>query len=270
MKPVDFDYVKPTTLAAAVDFLAAGAGSAKAVAGAQSLGPMLNLRLVQPDLLVDLTAIPELLEIRDEADRIIIGAGVTHARLEDANNGERTRAVLAEIASGIAYRAVRNRGTIGGSLAHADPSADWLVCAAALGAEFLLTGTSGRRTVRATEFVVSAFETMLEPNELILEVIVPRLSPRSRWAYYKVCRRKGEFAAASAAILIDDARGSKRCVIGATSGRPVVIDDLLLLSNSASDTLVRDALSATAIADDPVAIQLHTVAVRRAVMAAIA
>jgi carbon-monoxide dehydrogenase medium subunit len=270
MKPVNFDYVRPTTLAAAIDLLAAGADGAKAVAGTQSLGPMLNLRLVQPDLLVDVTAIPELLEIRDEVDRIVIGAAVTHARIEDGNNGERTRAVLAEIAAGIAYRAVRNRGTIGGSLAHADPAADWLVCTAALGAEFLLTGTAGPRTVRAAEFVVSGFETVLAPDELIVTISVPRLSPRSRWAYFKVCRKKGEFAEASAAVLIDDARGFNRCVIGATSGRPIVIDDMLPLSEPADNAVIADALSSTVLARDPVAIQMHTVAVRRAVMAAMA
>jgi len=270
MKPVDFDYVKPTTLAAAVDLLATGAGSAKAVAGAQSLGPMLNLRLVQPDLLVDVTDIPELLEIRDERDRIVIGAGVTHARIEDANGGERTRAVLAEIASGIAYRAVRNRGTIGGSLAHADPAADWFVCTAALGAEFLLAGIVGRRTVPADAFVVGGFETMLAPDELIVEISVPRLSARARWAYYKVCRKKGEFAEASAAVLMDETRGVNRCVIGATSGRPLVIENRLPFSGSASDAAVADALSSTALATDPVAIQMHSVAVRRAIAAAMA
>ncbi len=270
MKPVDFDYVKPTTLAAAVDLLAQGNGSVKAVAGAQSLGPMLNLRLVQPELLVDVTAIPELLGTREEAERIVIGAGVTHARLEDGDTSERTQAVLAQIASGIAYRAVRNRGTIGGSLAHADPAADWLVCTTALGAELLLVGTAGQRTVSAAEFVVGGFETMLAPDELIVEVRVPRLSAGSRWGYYKLCRKRGEFADASAAVLVDDARGFYRCVIGATSGRPIVLDDSRPLSELAGAAAVAEALSPTALAGDAFAIQVHAAAVRRAVRAATA
>lgn len=268
MKPVDFDYVKPTTLGTATELLTEGAGGAKAIAGAQSLGPMLNLRLVQPELLVDVSAIPDLLEIHDEAGCIVIGAGVTHARLEDASSGERTRAVLARIASGIAYRAVRNRGTIGGSLAHADPAADWLVCTAALGAELVLFGTAGRRTVSAAEFVVGAFETVLAPGELIVEVCVPRLSASAHWGYYKVCRKRGEFAEASAAVLVDDTRGINRCVIGATSGRPIVIEDPHPLTHIASDASVANALSRTALADDPLAIHVHAVALRRAVMAA--
>ncbi|MGH7102247.1 MAG: FAD binding domain-containing protein, partial [Acetobacteraceae bacterium] len=138
MKPVDFDYARPETLAAAIDLLAAGDGGAKAVAGAQSLGPMLNLRLVQPQLLVDVTGIPDLAGTREEAGWLVIGAAVTHAELEDNRGRDRTRAVIADIAFGIAYRAVRNRGTIGGSLAHADPAADWLVCATALGARLVL------------------------------------------------------------------------------------------------------------------------------------
>ena len=268
MKPVDFDYVKPATLAAAVALLAEGAGSAKAVAGSQSLGPMLNLRLVQPELLIDVTAIPELLGIRDDAERISIGAAITHAQLEDNDKADRTYRVLARIASGIAYRAVRNRGTIGGRLAHADPAADWLVSTAALGAELVLEGTAGRRTVSAADFAIGGFETMLAPDELIIEISIPRLTEGARWGYYKVCRKRGEFADASAAVLFDKPRGFNRSVIGATSGRPIVIDHSQPLSAAAAETAVAEALAPTALAGDPYARQVHAVALRRAVMAA--
>ncbi|MGH7057139.1 MAG: FAD binding domain-containing protein [Acetobacteraceae bacterium] len=269
MKPVDFDYAKPATLSKATGLLAAADGGAKAVAGAQSLGPMLNLRLVQPDILVDITAIPELLGVREEAGCLVVGAAVTHAALEDCMSDEPTRAVLAEIAHGIAYRAVRNRGTIGGSLAHADPAADWLVCMAALDAELVLVGSRGPRTVAVAEFVVGAFETVLASDELIVEVHVPLLSADARFGYYKVCRRTGEFAAASAAVLVGEARGIARAVIGATSGRPIVIEEAETASEIAAEgrmaeDRVADALAPTALAGDAFAIRVHGAALRRA------
>lgn len=268
MKPVDFDYARPATLAAAIDLLAAGDGNAKAVAGAQSLGPMLNLRLVRPELLVDVSLIPDLLGVRTKENALVVGAAVTHAELEDSRSRDRTQAVLAAIASGIAYRAVRNRGTIGGSLAHADPAADWLVCTTALGATLVLQGPSGRRTVSAAEFVAGAFETVLAPDELIVEVQVPMLSADARWGYYKVCRKRGEFADASAAVLVDQARRIRCCVVGATAGRPIVIDDPHPLAELAGEAVVAKALAGTALASDPLAIRVHSVALARAIVMA--
>ncbi len=161
MKPVDFAYERPETLAAALDLLARDDFAVRAMAGGQSLGPMLNLRLAQPDLIVDISGIPELRSVRNDGEDVAIGAGVTHARLEDGVCSDRVGDVLADIAGGIAYRAVRNRGTIGGSLAHADPSADWVVCVAALGAELVLASKAGQRTVAAAAFMLGPFETVL-------------------------------------------------------------------------------------------------------------
>lgn len=270
MKPVDFDYARPATLAEATGLLARDADGAKAVAGAQSLGPMLNLRLVQPDLLVDITALPELLGTREEAGYLVVGAAVTHASLEDSGSAEPTARVLARVAHGIAYRAVRNRGTIGGSLAHADPAADWLVTLTALGAELRLEGEGGERTIPLTDFVVGAFETALAPDELIVSVRVPKLSADARFGYYKVCRRTGEFADASAAVLIDPARDVARSVIGATSGRPIVLEGADGASGKVSDGAVGAALASTAFADDPLAIAVHGAALRRAFARAVA
>jgi aerobic carbon-monoxide dehydrogenase medium subunit len=270
MKPVSFDYERPTTLAAALDLLARDDCAVRAIAGAQSLGPMLNLRLARPDLLVDVTAIPELQPVREEAQRLLIGACVTHARLEDWRGRDPTQAVLASVASGIAYRAVRNRGTIGGSLAHADPAADWVACAAALGAEIMLASRRGQRTMGLGDFIRGAFETALEPDELVVGLGVPQLSERARWGYYKFCRKAGEFAHASAAVLIDPSRGVHRCVIGATSGRPVVIEDKRFLQDGVRDEQVAELLSVTSLRDDPFAIRTHAVVLRRAIVRAAA
>jgi len=132
MKAARFDYARARSLAHAVELLGGGDGFVKLLAGGQTLGPMLNLRLVQPDLLVDVSKLDETRRWSEEGGAILIGAGVTHAAIEDGALPGPTGAILAGIAAGIAYRAVRNRGTIGGSLAHADPAADWLSSLAAL------------------------------------------------------------------------------------------------------------------------------------------
>ena len=145
MKPARFDYARPASLGEAVALLGTRGTVVKCLAGGQSLGPMLNLRLVQPDLLVDITRIPELTRVEEDGDGVLLGACTTHAAIEDGRVPDVTGGVLPAVAQGIAYRAVRSRGTIGGSLAHADPAADWITCLTALGAEIVVHGPSGRR-----------------------------------------------------------------------------------------------------------------------------
>src|SRR5262249_43585805 len=135
MKPSNFEFARATSLAEAATILRQAAGSARVVAGGQSLGPMLNLRLVQPSILVDITAIPELTHIDEDADGVIVGACVTTSDIEDGRVRVEELPILASVAGGVAYRAVRNRGTIGGSICHADPAGDWLPTLCALAAE---------------------------------------------------------------------------------------------------------------------------------------
>ena len=143
MKPVNFDYARPGDVSAILNLLKDDTRLVKMIAGGQSLGPMLNMRLVQPDLVVDLTGAPELKHVDDRKDEIVVGACITHADIEDGRVPDVTRGALPAVARGIAYRAVRNRGTIGGSLTHADPSADWVSMLSALGAKVTLRGPSG-------------------------------------------------------------------------------------------------------------------------------
>ena len=143
MKPVEFDYERPATLDEALELLAQP--NARVLAGGQSIGPMLNLRLVQPTLLVDITAIEALRETSREDGTLQLGACVTHTAIEDGNLRDVTNKAMASVARNIAYRAVRNRGTIGGSLVHADPAADWLTCLSALGADVIAAGVEGER-----------------------------------------------------------------------------------------------------------------------------
>jgi len=173
MKAAAFEYQKPTELSAVVSALRASNGEAKLFGGGQSLGPMLNLRLARPKKILDVSTLPALKVIEDLGAAWRIGGGVTHAMLED-------RVLvgcepLAQVARGIAYRAIRNRGTVGGSLAHADPAADWPLTMPALGATIVIAGVSGERRVAAESFMTAAFGTALAEDEIIAAVEVPKI-----------------------------------------------------------------------------------------------
>ncbi len=225
MKPVAFDYARPTSIHAAIKLLGDESLFCKVLAGSQSLGPMLNLRLAQPDLLVDITSVPELAEVANERDRVEIGACVTHADIEDGRVPDPSRGLLPHVAGTIAYRAVRNRGTIGGSLAHADPAADWVSILPLLDAEILITGQSGARTVAASDLVLSSFTTALRPDELIRAIRIPKLSRRARWGVFKFAQKAGEYAHAIGGVLHDPERERFRAVIGAIETAPIVLAD---------------------------------------------
>ena len=271
MKPVNFDYARPSDVASAIWYLAQDGVSAKIIAGGQSLGPMLNMRLVQPDLIVDITAIEELRSVEDRSDAIVIGACVSHSDIEDRRVPDVTRGAMASVASGIAYRAVRNRGTIGGSLTHADPSADWISILAALGAEVTLNGSGGSRTIAVEDYMVGALEADIAQSELLVSITVPKLSASARWGYYKSCRKTGEFAHAIGAFLTDPDRGVSRAVIGATETRPFVMTDAAaLIGDGRNPERVFDQDAVGRLCEslgmtDPIDRQTHVVALRRAI-----
>jgi carbon-monoxide dehydrogenase medium subunit len=272
MKPAAFDYVRPSTLADAIALLQRADLAVKLLAGGQSLGPMLNLRLAQPDLLVDITGVPDLLRVETENDGLLIGACITHADIEDGRLPDPTAGALPAVARVIAYRAVRNRGTIGGSLVHADPAADWITALAALGADAVVRGPAGQRRLPVERFMAGAFEAALEPDELLEAVRVPRLSPRRRWGFYKVCRKPGEFAHAIGAVLVDLERAVCRAAIGAIESTPIVVADAASLFGDQPEGLARTfdrALAARLLDDrgieDFFQRQIHLVALERAV-----
>jgi carbon-monoxide dehydrogenase medium subunit len=219
MKAATFDYARPRDVGEAIALLAQAKGSAKALAGGQSLGPMLNLRLARPGLLVDISRLDELRGIEDAGDAWRIGAAVTHSEIEDAEGALRGGEMLVEVAAGIAYRAVRNRGTIGGSLAHADPAGDWPLALAALGADVVLRGPSDERTIPAERLIIAAFTTEIHDDEIVTAVLVPKLSA-AQFGYFKFCRKTGEFPDSSAAVVIDPERKAARVYLGALSGPP--------------------------------------------------
>lgn len=275
MKARAFDYERPATPKQAVELLGSRERIAKVLAGGQSLGPMMNLRLVAPELLVDVTRIPELIRAEDEGDAVVLGACVTHAAIEDGDVVDGTHGVMPRIARGIAYRAVRNRGTIGGSLAHADPSADWLSSLAALGATVLIFGAGGHRTVPVAKFMVGVFVNVLAPDEIVEAVRIPKLSARARWGFYKVCRKPGEFAEAMAAALWDPERNIQRAAIGATGSTPIIIEDVARVLESPSEKVLDSLFSESTasrllehagLGGDPYAQQIRLVALRRALV----
>ena len=190
MKPAPFDYARPADWPAALALLAEGA---RPVAGAQSLGPMLNLRLAAPERLADLRHLPGYAGVERRGDMVRIGAGTTHAAIEDGAVPGRLGAILAGVARRIAYRPVRNRGTLGGSLVHADPAADWVAVLAAFPSFAVALGPQGERRIPLAEFVLGVMETALRTDELLRAVELPVLPDATGGGHWKFCRKPGEF-----------------------------------------------------------------------------
>jgi carbon-monoxide dehydrogenase medium subunit len=268
MKAAKFDYIRATSVQQAIDALRAHAGQAKLMAGGQSLGPMLNLRLARPAVVIDISGIEALRAVERDGDTIRVGAAVTHAQIEDGVHDVLRGSPLQQVAAGIAYRAVRNRGTVGGSLAHADPAADWVVVMAALGARVELAGVDRVRVVDADALMQGAYTTAVQDDELIQGVRVPAAGAQSRWGYYKFCRKTGEFAEASCAAWFDPASGQARIALGALDGPPRLLP-ALAARVAQNGTAAADA---AAIAQEVAAVmpdrdephrQLHAAAIAR-------
>jgi aerobic carbon-monoxide dehydrogenase medium subunit len=245
MKAPAFDYVRPQRLDQAVELLAASGGAARVVAGGQSLLALMNLRLASPALLIDIARLPELAVTAESDDSVSLGAGLTHAQIEDARVPDASRGLMAHVAASLAYRAIRNRGTIGGSLALADPAAEWPAVLATLDAKASLRGLRGQRLVACAEFATGIFETRLADDEIIEHIEIPKLSTEARWGYVKLARKSGEFAAALAVAVIDPARSYRRIVLGAANGPPLVLAlASRVLANDAADLALDEAIAA--------------------------
>ncbi len=225
MKPVEFDHTVSDTLEAAIGALKAD-GEVKVMGGGQSLGPMLNLRLARPERLVDVSRIKVLRTANTTAEFVEIGAGVTHAEIEDGAVPDPIPGMLPYVASGIAYRAVRNRGTLGGSLCHADPAADWISAMTGLDARVVTAASGGGREIDMFTFMPGAYRTALLSGEVVRSVRVPRFSEEAVWGYYKTCRKAGEFALAIGVFVADPAKAYCRVVFGAAAGAPLVSQTL--------------------------------------------
>ena len=193
MKPAPFAYAKARSLDHAIALLD-GAPEARVLAGGQSLMPALNMRLSAPPLLVDINGVSELARIAQPNGQIELGGLVRHAQAEHSHDVARLAPLLSKAIPHIAHPAIRNRGTIGGSIALADPAAELPACLLALGGEIEIAGRAGRRTVAADTFFKGLFETALAPGEIISAIRIPVAQPRDRFGFAELARRHGDYA----------------------------------------------------------------------------
>jgi carbon-monoxide dehydrogenase medium subunit len=219
MKPAKFEYERPASLDAALRLLAENPG-AKLIAGGQSLGPMLNLRLATPTLLIDISRLEELCVSAADDGHVVVGGAVRHAEFEDGRVPAVLNGLFERAARQIAYRAVRNRGTIGGSLAHADPAADWPAIMIALAAEVEVRSVRGSRRIPAADLSSQALETCLEADEIITSLRLARCGEGARLGHYRLSAQPGEFAEALAVIVHDPQRGYTQAVLSGARQPP--------------------------------------------------
>jgi CO/xanthine dehydrogenase FAD-binding subunit len=200
MKPAAFDYIAPTSLETAVAALAAANGDGKVLAGGQSLMPLLNFRMTRPAIIIDLMHIPGMSFIELRGDRVAIGAMTRHADLEFSKLVAAKLPVMAAAIRHVAHLAIRNKGTIGGSLSHADPAAELPMLAVFYGATIKAQGPEGRRDIPAEDFFMSALTNCLDAEEIVFEIDFPGLTLHTGWAFEEVARRFGDFALACIAV----------------------------------------------------------------------
>jgi carbon-monoxide dehydrogenase medium subunit len=256
MIPVAFDYLRPATVDDAVAALASAGDDAKIIAGGQSLLAVLRLRLAAPSLLVDLHGLPELRGVREDGDSLVIGAMTTHDEVATSPLVRRFAPLLATMAGTIGDRQVRHRGTLGGSLAHADPAADLPAAAAALEASYVLAGPNGRRVISAADFAVDLFTTALADDEVLVEVRVPKLEG---WGvhYEKFHRVVQAWAIVGVAAMVrrdNGSIGSARVTMtnmGPTALRATAVERALA-GCAADPDAIREACSAAAEGTSPV------------------
>ena len=209
MIPASFDYMAPRSIGEALAALGTHAEDAKLLAGGHSLLPLLKLRLAQPKVLIDIGKIPGLNEIKQQGDTIVVGALATHYQIESSALLKKNCPVLCQTARAIGDVQVRNRGTIGGSLAHADPAADWPAAILALGAKLKIAGPNGERVVDVADFFLGPLTTALEPREILTAIEVPAAGRRAGTAYQKAPQQASGFAIVGVAVSLQvNSRGS--------------------------------------------------------------
>jgi carbon-monoxide dehydrogenase medium subunit len=217
MIPGSFEYYAPRSLSDAVKFLAEHRDDVKIISGGQSLLPLMKMRLSKPGYVVDIGRIPGLNTITEQGDHLVIGALVTHAEIEDSDLLKLKCPLLPQTATTIADVQVRNRGTIGGSIAHADPAGDWPATIMALDADIQVSGPNGERWVKCSEFFLGLLMSVLEPDEIVTAIKVP-ITGRDKTAYQKAAPRSSGFAVTGVAVClaIDAAGTCSRAAIGIT------------------------------------------------------
>ena len=258
MKPAPFDYFAPGTTDEALALLTEHGDAAKPLAGGQSLIPAMNFRLARPQVLVDLKRVADLSYIRSEKAGLAVGAMTRQRAVERSDVVARAAPLLAEAMPWIAHPQIRNRGTVGGSLAHADPSAELPAVALALEARFRARSAAGERSIGVADFFKGMLETALEPGELLVEILIPSLAPRTGTAFLEVARRHGDYALVGVAVVVTlDARNrcqAARVALLSVGDGPVLAVEAgkTLVGQNRSDEVLRSAADAAATRDvDP-------------------
>ena len=272
MKLPPFEYACPSDLSEAVALLAARNGDAKLLAGGQSLVPMLAFRLAAPALLVDLRKLPGLRKIDVSRNGVVLGSMVRWCDiLADARLRTGHPLLLAAVAH-VAHYQIRNRGTIGGSIAHADPAAEIPGIALACEAEIATVGTAGPRLIKATDFFIGPLMTLLEPDEIIVEIRFPAWPAQRRWGFQEFARRRGDFAMAAAAVWFDQDEGgrARNAHVGAigVGDRPQRLPEAEAALNGRmiDDAVIAQAEAAACAAVDPQTDIQASAAYRRALL----
>jgi carbon-monoxide dehydrogenase medium subunit len=256
MKPAPFDYIAATSVDMAAAALADGGDDAKIIAGGQSLVPLLNFRLLRPSILIDINRIESLAFISETATDLRVGALTRHYQLETSPVIARHLPVLSCAMTHVAHLAIRNRGTIGGSLAHGDPAAELPMMALLLDAELHIGSVAAARITAARDFFLDALTVDLNAGEIVTEIALPKLPPQTGWGFAEVSRRRGDFALAAAAATLAVAAGAiveariALSGIGRTAVRAATAESLLV-GHALEPPLVSQAIEAVRAAIGP-------------------
>jgi carbon-monoxide dehydrogenase medium subunit len=271
MKSAPFEYIRPKSVAEASVALGRRGATTAAIAGGQSLMPMLALRVALIDLVVDISRLEDLKLVTETLDSLWIGALTTHAAIEDGKVPDIFNGLLRRVAGQISYRAVRNHGTIGGSVALADPAADWPCCLIALDAHVRIAGRSGVRVERVADFIQDTYATTLTTGDIIVGFDIPAPKAPLRWGFAKVARKSGAFAHSIAIATAQGKNGPISVVLGAAGPRPrpMTATSNQLAAAASSEEQVRAAIAADLDAHftdlDAYQMRLHTANILRAV-----
>ncbi|CAG2354815.1 MULTISPECIES: FAD binding domain-containing protein [Burkholderia] len=247
MKPAPFDYCCPDSVDEAIAALAACRGDAKLMAGGQSLMPMLNFRVVRPALIVDIRKLVELDYVREREDGgLAVGALTRHRVLETSRQVARHFPIIPDTMRHVAHLAIRNRGTIGGSLSHADPAAELPMLARLLDATIVTRSPRGERRIAAADFFIAPLTTMLDDDEMVVRVDFPGVKPGTGWCFEEFSRRAGDFALAAVGVLLDVRDGvihDARVAMMGVGDTPLRRSDseAILLGKPLCDALVDEA-----------------------------
>lgn len=257
MKPSRFAYACPRTVDDALALLAQHGDEAKILAGGQSLVPLLNLRMANVNALVDVNRLTELSFVTRENGTLHVGALTRHRQLEVSEEASTALPLLSRAAAEVGHLAIRNRGTIGGSLVHADPAAEWPLVAVVLDAQLVLRSLSRTRTVAARDFFLAPLTTAIEPNELLCEIRFPVVSNPTAWGFQEFCRRPGDFAIAAVAcqLTLD---GNRICTavslaVGGAHATPLLVAEVgkTLQGGHGEETALQQAAEIAAAAVEP-------------------